>query len=252
MTTLTYNPNQDQPEFSEDELNSIQVGEQMEAEQQQMLAGKFQDAEQLEQAYIELQKKLGQQPEEEEQVEEQVEEEQQEIDASLLDRLWEESQDEFSQELIDELKSKDPIDIAEMFLAYKANQSEAPEAQQLSDGDIDVLYNVVGGQEEYTNMLSWASDSLSSDEIDMYDGVMAQGDPAACFFAVQALAFRYAELNGWDNGDMLTGRESARTADAFRSQAEVVQAMNDPRYDRDPAYRQDVYEKLERSKQLVY
>ena len=88
MTTLTYNPNQDQPEFSEDELNSIQVGEQMEAEQQQMLAGKFQDAEQLEQAYIELQKKLGQQPEQEEQVEEQVEEEQQEIDASLLDRLW--------------------------------------------------------------------------------------------------------------------------------------------------------------------
>ena len=75
MTTLTYNPNQDQPEFTEDELNSIQVGEQMEAEQQQMLAGKFQDAEQLEQAYIELQKKLGQQPEQEEQVEEQVEEE---------------------------------------------------------------------------------------------------------------------------------------------------------------------------------
>ena len=169
MTTLTYNPNQDQPEFSEDELNSIQVGEQMEAEQQQMLAGKFQDAEQLEQAYIELQKKLGQQPEAEEQVEEQAEEESQEIDASLLDRLWEESQDEFSQELIDELKSKDPIDIAEMFLAYKANQSEAPEAQQLSDGDIDVLYNVVGGQEEYTNMLNWASDSLSQDDIDMYD-----------------------------------------------------------------------------------
>ena len=52
MSTLTYNPNQDQPEFSEEELNSIQVGEQMEAEQQQMLAGKFQDAEQLEQAYI--------------------------------------------------------------------------------------------------------------------------------------------------------------------------------------------------------
>ena len=35
--------------------------------------------------------------------------------------------------------------------------------------------------------------------------------------------------------------------DGFRSQAEVVQAMNDPRYDRYPAYRQDVYDKLERS-----
>jgi len=252
MTTLTYNPNQDQPEFSEEELNSIEVGEQMEAEQQQMLAGKFQDAEQLEQAYLELQKKLGQQPEAEEQVEEQAEEESQEIDASLLDRLWEESQDEFSQELIDELKSKDPIDIAEMFLAYKQNQDSEPSSEVLSDGDIGVLYDVVGGEEEYGNMLSWASDSLSQEEIELYDGVMAKGDPASCFFAVQALAFKYAELNGWDQGDMLTGRESIGTADSFRSQAEVVQAMSDPRYDRDPAYRQDVYQKLERSKQLVY
>ena len=45
---------------------------------------------------------------------------------------------------------------------------------------------------------------------------------------------------------MLTGKDE-QTADGFRSQAEVVQAMNDPRYDRDEAYRQDVYNKLERS-----
>ena len=45
---------------------------------------------------------------------------------------------------------------------------------------------------------------------------------------------------------MLTGK-AARTQDGFRSQAEVVQAMSDPRYDRDEAYRQDVYDKLERS-----
>jgi len=45
---------------------------------------------------------------------------------------------------------------------------------------------------------------------------------------------------------MLTGK-AARAEDAFRSQAEVVAAMSDPRYDRDPAYRQDLYDKLERS-----
>ena len=45
---------------------------------------------------------------------------------------------------------------------------------------------------------------------------------------------------------MLTGK-SARAVDGFRSQAEVVRAMSDPRYDTDPAYRQDVYDKLERS-----
>ena len=33
----------------------------------------------------------------------------------------------------------------------------------------------------------------------------------------------------------------------FRSQQELVAAMSDARYDRDPAYRQDVIEKLDRS-----
>ena len=47
MTTLTYQPDQGQPEFSEEELNSIQVGEQMEQEQQQLLAGKYESAEEL-------------------------------------------------------------------------------------------------------------------------------------------------------------------------------------------------------------
>ena len=45
---------------------------------------------------------------------------------------------------------------------------------------------------------------------------------------------------------MLSGK-AAQSRDAFRSQAEVVAAMNDPRYDQDPAYRQDIYDKLERS-----
>ena len=46
---------------------------------------------------------------------------------------------------------------------------------------------------------------------------------------------------------MLTGKAATETPDVFRSQAEVVQAMNDPRYDSDPAYRNDVFEKLGRS-----
>ena len=50
MTTLTYQPDQGQPEFSEDELNSIEVGNQLEEQQQQLLAGKYESAEQLEQA----------------------------------------------------------------------------------------------------------------------------------------------------------------------------------------------------------
>ena len=45
---------------------------------------------------------------------------------------------------------------------------------------------------------------------------------------------------------MLTGK-AAQTADVFRSQAQLVAAMSDPRYDNDPAYRQEVIAKLDRS-----
>ena len=62
MATLTYDPTPaDQPEFNEAEQEALAIGEQAAADQQQMLAGKFKDAEALEQAYIELQKKLGEQ-----------------------------------------------------------------------------------------------------------------------------------------------------------------------------------------------
>ena len=51
---------------------------------------------------------------------------------------------------------------------------------------------------------------------------------------------------------MLTGKGTAQTRDVFRSQAEVIQAMNDPRYDSDPAYRQDIFNKLDRSDLNTY
>ena len=46
---------------------------------------------------------------------------------------------------------------------------------------------------------------------------------------------------------MLQGKPARTGGDTFRSQAEVVAAMSDPRYDNDGAYRQDVMEKLDRS-----
>jgi hypothetical protein len=65
-------------------------------------------------------------------------------------------------------------------------------------------------------------------------------------FAVEALFSRYQDAVGVD-GQLLTGKAASSTKDTFRSQAEVVRAMSDPRYDTDPAYRQDVFAKLERS-----
>jgi hypothetical protein len=192
-------------ELNAEEQNSLEVGEQLAQEQETLLAGKYNSPEQLEQAYLELQQKLGTEEEEEPQEEE---------------------------------PSEEP---------EGGDEEEGGETEGgLTDEDVEALQDMAGGEQQYEQMLSWASDNLSEAEIDMYDDVMDSGDPAACFFAVQALMARYGDGTGVD-GELLTGKSPTTVAQGFRSQAELVQAMSDPRYESDPAYRADVINKLDNS-----
>ena len=226
-------------ELNADEQESLQVGEQMEQEQEQRLAGKYKNAEELEAAYLELQKKLGEQPEE------QTEEAEPEDTGSILDRLWEESQTELTPETVKAISEADPSKLAEMYLEYRSQQESLQQSSTMTDQDVNGLKGLVGGEKNYNEMLGWASQNLSDQDIEMYDAVMELGNPAAARFAIEALAYRYQESNGVEP-DLVQGK-SPGVGGAFRSQAEVVQAMSDPRYDNDPAYRRDVMKKLERS-----
>ena len=65
--TLTFDNTTEQTSaenLTTEEQDSLQVGEQIQEQENQLLAGKFKDAEDLEKGYIELQKKLGEQKEE--------------------------------------------------------------------------------------------------------------------------------------------------------------------------------------------
>ena len=243
-------PDENAPgELNADEQDSLQVGEQMQQDQEQMLAGKYKNAQELESAYLELQKKLGESNTTEESTEETVEEQEEEQeegpDASLLDRLWEESKGEFSDEILKELAEAKPGDLAKMYLEYR-NEMQSNEPRQLTEQDVQGLKGVVGGEENYDNMVQWASQNMSEDEVTLYDKVMDSGNPAAAYFAVQALAYKYQDSIGVE-GDLIQGKAPSNNQNVFRSQAELVEAMNDPRYSRDPAYRQEIMQKLERS-----
>ena len=254
---LTYDSSDDPTALAEAEqrdLESYEIGERLEQEQNNLLAGKYRDAEELEQAYVELQRKLGSRNEESasdesEEDAEPVEDEEDNdpVDYSFLNRLAEEADTgEFTKDTLEALDGMSASDIADMFLAYRQEAGGEPEPQyEISGQDIAELKGVVGGDQDYDNMISWASQNLAPQEIQLYDSVMDKGDPQAIYFAIQALNYRFKDSVGFE-GQMLTGT-AARTTDVFRSQAEVVRAMGDPRYDNDPAYRQDVFNKLERS-----
>ena len=243
--------------LSAEEQDSLKVGEQMQEAQDNLLAGKYKNAEELEQGYIELQKKLGQQEDTAEEAEDTVEETDSALDdedISILDELWEyeANNEEFHQEAIEELREMDPLDIAKMHMEYR-KQVEEGEAggRDFSEQDITELKGIVGGDENYTNMIQWAQGALNETEVNMCDAVMAKGDPLAAFFAVRALAYAYNDSIGYE-GNMVQGKAPKQSNDQFRSQAEVVAAMGDPRYENDPAYRRDIMQKLERSPNVKF
>ena len=225
-----------------DEQESLEIGEQMEAEQEGLLAGKYKDAQELEKAYMELEGKLGKKEEEPEVAEESEEPEEEPDDVSFLDKLWDEAQGEFTDETMKELSSMDPKDLARMHLDYR-NQNQRP---QVTEQQVTQLKEVAGGEKEYESMINWANSTLTKQEIEMYDTVMEAGDPLGCFFAVQALKYRYDDASGVE-GKMITGKAPSNSGDQFKSNAQLVEAMNDPKYDNDPAFRKEVMEKLGRS-----
>ena len=145
--------------------------------------------------------------------------------------------DSTSEEEVDEPEEVEPLD---------ESSSDEELINGLDSEDVEALQEMAGGEEQYGQLLEWASDNFSEEEIDLYDAVMDQGDPAACFFAVQTLMGRYADAQGYD-GELLTGKGAPSQSSGFRSQAELIAAMGDPRYDTDPAYRQDVINTLENS-----
>ena len=251
--TLSYENNTDTvttaENLSESEQESLKVGEEMEAQQEQLLAGKYKDASDLEKAYLELQGKLGEKSEEvseETESKTEPEEEAPESAANILDDIWNEGQtDKVSKETFEKLQKMDPVDVAKMAMEARS-KAQQPQAREFSDQDVEQIHGLVGGSENYNNMMSWAQQNVAEQEVNMYDAVMEMGNPMAAYFAVQALALKYQDQSGKD-GQLVTGKAPKSTADVFNSQAELIRAMEDDRYNDDPAYRQEVQAKLERS-----
>ena len=260
--TLTYENNPEVTSIDNlnaDEQDSLKVGETMQEAQDNLLAGKYKNAQDLEQGYIELQKKLGEGEAEEpvaeaEEGEEEYEGEEGEEDISILDELWEYelNNEEFHEDAVAELQQMDPVDLANLHIEYRKQvEEQAVAPKDFTEAEMTELKGVVGGDENYQNMIQWAGANLNQQEIDMFDAVMQRGDALGAFFAIRSLAYRYNDAAGYE-GKMLTGNAPKTSGSQYRSQQEVIQAMSDPRYDSDPAYRKDVMDKLTRSPKVNF
>ena len=254
------------------EQESLAVGEELVAQQEGLLAGKYKDAAELEKAYVELQSKLGEKSNKdsgeagdtedtaEVESEETTEETEETPEVSEAAQLITSASNEFNDkgeltpETIDKFSSMSSKELVE---AYMQVQGQLPQASQeaevadISTAVVNEVKNAAGGEAAYNNMVQWAGENLDKNSIDAFDSIINSGSVDAIKLAVSGLKAQYENSNGYE-GQMYSGKAPKTSKDVFRSQAELVEAMSDRRYDRDPAYRQDVIEKLERSDNLSF
>ena len=256
--TLSYEnntPTETQPDnLSQEEQDSLRVAEGLEsgdnnpAPQENLLAGKYKTAEDLEKAYKELESKLGQK-QDETKTDETPEQPKFSDNAQLITNASEEWT-KAGGKLTDATKSKlAEMSSADLLNAYMEVQASAAPIQQIPEittSDIASIKESVGGNKEYTQVINWAKSNLPEDVIKGYDQTIESGSLAAIKLAAAGLKAQYEAANG-SEGKTYTGKPASNKGDVFRSQAELLRAMNDPRYDNDEAYRQDVMEKLDRS-----
>ena len=254
--TDNINTHQEQTESQEHVDAMVQKGEELEArndpnqeERPDWLPEKFKNVEQMAEAYNHLEKKLGSgESEAKEEAEEappvateegDVREvvEQAGVDFDSLQGEYNEtgglSEDAYKK-LADAGFSQDLVD------------SWIQGQEALMTDYQSAVYESVGGEESYQQMTSWAADNLSQSEIAAFDRAVDSGDIDMVKLAVTGLQTKYQSAEGTDPS-LIEGQSSNSSGGTYSSWAEVTSAMRDPRYKSDPAYRQSVTSKLERS-----
>ena len=210
----------------------------LDASEENLLAGKYKSVEDIEKAYNELQTKLGQKGEE---TTEPTTETQADTtsESDVFERAYSEwaEKGEVSEDTIDQIvKDKGiPKQYVEQFI----RQSSAEETLLQNS-----IMESVGGRDEYTKITEWAVNNLPQTEIDAYNKIIESGDVEQIKFALNALSQKRGSTKFIQPDKNNTFTDS----NSFNSKAEMVQAMKDPRYEKDLAYRQKVERMIMRSR----
>ena len=275
--TITYDPAND-PQVDEAnaarDAENLAQGEKMAEEQSDLLAGKYKSAEELERGYLELQKQLGkgeEAPQQQQDVDPNVTPYQEDgsVDYDTVETVYGEqitnvmedagidpwkmathfndNEGTLTPQMTDELVNAGfPRETVEAYLQGQRQQMGfTPTVENLSDAEVREVQNLAGGKAAYDNLTQWAEQNLPQADVDAFDEVINTGNKAAVRFAVRALNAQYEDAVGKQPA-LVTGKNSTK-GDKYRSMAEVVRDMSDPKYEQDEAYRFDVMQKLERS-----
>jgi len=111
--------------------------------------------------------------------------------------------------------------------------------------DRKMYMDAAGGDEAYTTMTTWAAQNLPADQVEVFNRQVTSGDRSATLFAIEGLRAKFEAAVGREPSLLrASSTPAAGGLQPFRSTAEMVRAMQDPRYKTDDAYREDVKKRL--------
>lgn len=203
-------------------------------ERPEWLPEKFQSAEDMAKAYSELESKQsnGEEAETSESTEETISEDAQTFAVNDASAEFEEKgqlSDNTYEKLAEVGLGKEMVD------QYIAGQEALMELQS------NAVFSEIGGKAEYEAMAEWAGETLPEAELEAYNETVESGTVDQAKFAVKAL---YAQYKGGATPAPLQGSTNGASIAPFNSRAQVTEAMRSKQYQQDPAFRQQVEQRL--------
>ena len=168
--------------------------------------------------------------------------------AAEFDKNEGEIPEEMYQSLLDAGLSANAVDSYLKGVAVERGYIEGEEgaANELATEEVKGIRDSIGGDEAYGKMVSWALENLSKPEIEAFNEATNTMSGPQLSMMVQGLFTKYQNAMGVEPS-LYSGRPASSGSTPYRSTAEVVAAMSDPRWEKDMTYTEQVKARLETS-----
>lgn len=143
----------------------------------------------------------------------------------------------------------------------ESQAEDQAEDDEEEDDDLDLQSNItreqaeairenvlrqVGGEKQYQRLATWAANNLEEGRLEAFNAALAQGSEPVILSLLKGLQYDFMMSNGYEPR-LSGGRAPSSEVKGFSSEAQVVEAMNDPRYsgpNPDPAYIKEVERRI--------
>lgn len=108
-----------------------------------------------------------------------------------------------------------------------------------------------GGEAEYKRLATWAANNLPAERTNAFNDALGRGDEVSILNALKSMQYDYMMKNGYEP-KLTGGRAVTNDAEGFKSRFQITEAMSDPRYQHDAAYRRDVERRIAASSDSLF